>query len=416
MKYADIPTKVPVPFANSGSKNTIPTNSQIGVTPGAASLTDGFPPLTFTPVSAGGIPPFGKDFNGILYRLSENTRWNNAGGFYKYDSAFSSSVNGYPKGAVLLRSDEAGLWISTADDNTNNPDTGGANWVGLSFGAGSETISTTTTLTVSDAGLIEVDASAGPLTITLPAASSLAGINFQFSRIDSTRNIVTISAASGDSIEGSSTIGLYRSDRIALSSDGGTVWRYYTRRISQGTLPTGQDLNALTTAGLYETSQDISSTSVVSITNGPVSYIPSGQLLVMQSGLDTMTQILADQNGGHLWFRSASFYNNTFSSWYDLKSEEKIGVNQSWQNVSSNRTTGATYTNSTGRPIMVNVEYNQAGTNQASGNLYIGGALVARGGQAGAAGGQTLSGIVPAGSTYHLTTGTNGFYFWMELR
>ncbi|OYV49366.1 MAG: hypothetical protein B7X10_01950, partial [Burkholderiales bacterium 21-58-4] len=71
----------------------------------------------------------GADFNGILNLLSANTRWDNAGGFYVYDSAFSTSIGGYPKNALLAKLAGDGFWMSTADNNTADPDTGGANWV-----------------------------------------------------------------------------------------------------------------------------------------------------------------------------------------------------------------------------------------------------------------------------------------------
>lgn len=129
MQASNAPTKSAVPFANSGTKNTIPVASQIGVTPGLASFTDGFPPLTMTPLVAGGVPPYGADFNGILNFLSSAVRWGQAGGSYSYDATFSTAIGGYPKGAVLVNSGATGLWMSTADNNTNNPDTGGANWV-----------------------------------------------------------------------------------------------------------------------------------------------------------------------------------------------------------------------------------------------------------------------------------------------
>lgn len=226
MKYTDIPSKVPLPFASSGSKNTIPTDSQIGITPGAASLTDGFPPLTFTPVAAGGIPPSGKDFNGLFNLLSANTRWANAGGFYKYDATFSTAVGGYPNGAVLLRADNAGLWVSTADDNTSDPDSGGANWTGVPFGTGAKIISANTTLTVADAGLIEIDASAGNVTVTLESAAALAGLQFTFARSDTSSNTVTIAAGGTDTIEGSTSMTLLVSDRLTILSDGSSIWRY----------------------------------------------------------------------------------------------------------------------------------------------------------------------------------------------
>lgn len=75
MQASNIPSKVPLPFANSGTKNAIPTASQIGVTPGAASLTDGFPPLTMTPLASGGVPPAGADFNGILNLITAIQQW-----------------------------------------------------------------------------------------------------------------------------------------------------------------------------------------------------------------------------------------------------------------------------------------------------------------------------------------------------
>jgi len=129
MQASNAPSKSAVPFANSGTKNTIPVASQIGVTPGAASFTDGFPPLTMTPLAAGGVPPYGADFNGILNFLSSAVRWDQAGGGYIYDSAFATSVGGYPKGALLVRADLNGYWLNTVDNNTSNPDSGGAGWI-----------------------------------------------------------------------------------------------------------------------------------------------------------------------------------------------------------------------------------------------------------------------------------------------
>lgn len=139
MQASNIPSKVPLPFANSGTKNTIPTASQIGITAGAASLTDGFPPLTFTPLASGGVPPAGADFNGILNLITAIQQWQSAGGNFKWDSAFSTSVGGYPKGAVLVNSTNDGMWFNLADNNTTNPDAtdgSAANWAPIdAYGA-----------------------------------------------------------------------------------------------------------------------------------------------------------------------------------------------------------------------------------------------------------------------------------------
>ena len=129
MQSSDKPSKFNIPFANGGSKRTIPQSSQIGITDGAASLTDGFPPLTFIPTSAGGKGPSGLDFNGLLNQITAAERWTMAGAGYPWDSAFSSAIGGYPKGARVLKSDGSGYWQSTTENNITNPDTGGAGWV-----------------------------------------------------------------------------------------------------------------------------------------------------------------------------------------------------------------------------------------------------------------------------------------------
>ena len=132
MLASQIPTKIPLPFANSGTKNAIPTASQIGVVAGAASLTDGFPPLTFTPLASGGVPPAGADFNGIFNLITAVQQWQSAGGIFKYDSAFSTSIGGYPKGAILLSTSNDTQWLNLLDSNTTDPDSAAAtNWASL---------------------------------------------------------------------------------------------------------------------------------------------------------------------------------------------------------------------------------------------------------------------------------------------
>jgi hypothetical protein len=141
MSQSSVPTKVPTTWGSSAPAGNItcpmPTASQISITAGRASWTDGFPPLNFLPISGGGVPPFGQDYNGVLCQLSQWTRWQNAGATVVYDATFSSAVGGYPKGAVLQNASNAYcVWISQADNNSSDPDTGGANWTGACPGAG----------------------------------------------------------------------------------------------------------------------------------------------------------------------------------------------------------------------------------------------------------------------------------------
>lgn len=134
MQANQTPRRLPLPFAANGLKNDIPEDSQGTTSPGAATLNDGFPRATMLPPSSGGVPPSGKDFNGILNLLAQTVRWVQAGGSFIYDSDFAKdpNVGGYPKNAVLLRADGQGFWMSTADNNTTDPDaTDGSarNWI-----------------------------------------------------------------------------------------------------------------------------------------------------------------------------------------------------------------------------------------------------------------------------------------------
>ena len=136
MQSTNIPSKIPLPFAyaaSSGYVNTIPVASQIGITNGRASLHDGFPPDTFSPISSGGVPPFGGDFNGILNEITAIQQWQEAGGFFPFDPTFATAVGGYPRGAIIQSSTGVGFWISTSENNSNNPDSGGAGWVPTAF-------------------------------------------------------------------------------------------------------------------------------------------------------------------------------------------------------------------------------------------------------------------------------------------
>lgn len=133
MQASQVPVKMPTPWATgapgSNIQNPIPIASQIGITAGAASFTDGFPPLCFLPTTGGGVPPWGRDFNGILFMETSWSRWLAAGGPIQWDSTFSAAVSGYPKGAAVQSATTFGKWyICTAENNTSNPDTGGSGW------------------------------------------------------------------------------------------------------------------------------------------------------------------------------------------------------------------------------------------------------------------------------------------------
>lgn len=122
MQTSSQPKLLPVPFADAGSKQNIPNDSQIGITAGRASYVDGFPPLTRTPLAAGGVPPFGTDFNGVLNDITAALRWSQAGSGYPFNADFNTAISGYPKGARIPNSTLDGFWLNTTDGNSTNPE------------------------------------------------------------------------------------------------------------------------------------------------------------------------------------------------------------------------------------------------------------------------------------------------------
>lgn len=97
-----------------------------------------------------------------------------------------------------------------------------------------------------------------------------------------------------------------------------------------------------------------------------------------------------------------------------------VGVGQTWQDVTANRSSGTTYTNNTGKPIMVNV-FNNAVDAGFSISAIVGGVQIGfAGGGAGGDGRRagTVSFIVPASTTYTVMFSVYGLSAirWVELR
>ena len=194
MQRSSIPAKFPRPFANNagmGYIRTIPDASQVGVTAGAASLTDGFPPACFTPVGSGGTPPWGQDFNGILNQISTWSQWQQAGASIQFDLTFCTEIGGYPDGAVLASTTQGIFWLNTADNNTTNPDSGGASgWIAMG----------PTTLRGIFYGADTGTANALTVATTTPASSTLtAGMVFLIKKGASANTTAATAAISGNS-------------------------------------------------------------------------------------------------------------------------------------------------------------------------------------------------------------------------
>lgn len=109
---------LPMAFATNGLKNNIPIADPQMFS--SASYEKGFPKSTMKKVTEGGIPPQGKDFNGILNEISSHTVWTNSGGTYKFNGELSNAIGGYAKGAVLVADNLKFAVISLVNNNKIN--------------------------------------------------------------------------------------------------------------------------------------------------------------------------------------------------------------------------------------------------------------------------------------------------------
>lgn len=111
-------------ICSSGDKTgTIPETTSAGSN--SLSYADGFPIVTSTPQSDGGIPPKRTDMNKVLNLLSKNLVFLQNGGSISFDSDIATGIGGYPKGARVLYDDKAGnkYYIESLKDNNSTEPT-----------------------------------------------------------------------------------------------------------------------------------------------------------------------------------------------------------------------------------------------------------------------------------------------------
>ena len=93
----------------------------------------------------------------------------------------------------------------------------------------------------------------------------------------------------------------------------------------------------------------------------------------------------------------------------------RLGWNQTWQNMTASRAAGVTYTNTTGRPIVANVNYGGKTSNSRTSIVAtVDGAVINIGTNSSSTAGVGATGhvIIPSGSTYSF----NAADTWWELR
>ncbi len=224
MLASSIPYKFSYPWASSAGGSYVTASIPATATGAAASQALGFPPITATDPGAGGVPPNIADMNGAMYYATLWAQWQQAGSPVRYDGTFSTAIGGYPAGAVLASTTPGVSWVSTADNNTANPDSGGANWLRQPPGpaTGEVTVTTNTTLTAANWG--QIIAVLASVAVTTPAASAVPGMPLSF--VFSGGCSLTLGGGLfvGGSISGSGSINPAPTNSFLTIRSDGTSW------------------------------------------------------------------------------------------------------------------------------------------------------------------------------------------------
>ncbi len=124
------------------------------------------------------------------------------------------------KWAVYTKAD--GLYVVDDAGTETGPMGSGSSGGGSNLAVAAKTANYTAT---SSDYLLLVDATAGAVTITLPAASSSSGMVLIVKKTDSGANAVTVDANGAETIDGVTTVGLTTQyDSVKIQCDGTEWW------------------------------------------------------------------------------------------------------------------------------------------------------------------------------------------------
>ena len=140
------PEFIPISFAKNGQKNSIYKTLQPSQYEGALTWDKGAPPITMIYKEDGGLPPDGKDFNGVLFTLSDHAVHRQNGNQILWSQDVIDNFGGYAKDCIIQSDDGTKHFRSLIDNNIYNPNTQAiANRWEIYAGVGSIPVATSTT-------------------------------------------------------------------------------------------------------------------------------------------------------------------------------------------------------------------------------------------------------------------------------
>jgi hypothetical protein len=298
---------------------------------------------------------------------------------------------GTPTSVVLTNA--TGLPLTSGVTGTL-PVANGGTGVTSSTGSGNNVLSTSPTLVTPVLGT----PASGVLTNAtgLPISTGVAGLGTGVATFLATPSSANLAAALTD--ETGTGANVFATSPTLVTPLLGTPT---SGNLANCTFPT---LNQNTTG----TAAGLSATLVVASGGTGATSLTANNVLLGNG--TSAVQVVAPSTSGNLLTSNGTTWTSS--------GPNTLGYNQTWQDVTASRASGTTYTNSTGKPIQVNV----AGVcTSGSAILYltVSGVLIS-GGQVESLANLTaqVGAIIPPGATYVLSvnTGTVTPTYWSELR
>lgn len=367
------PIHIPAVFAEGGVKNTIQKTLQVGQDPQDATWRNGWGGITMIKIEDGGKAPKGQDFNGVLNALGAHSVFNQNGGRYQWSQQVINNFGGYPRDSIIQSDDGLREYRSLVDNNATNPNNGiGSTWL-VYAGSGSVPNASSTT-----AGIM-------PVINALDSTSVNSALSASQGRVLNETKV----SKSGDTISGNLEInGVLRANEF-VNIGWGKAANTNRSIIFYNNFDERARIQA-TTAGRLEFI-------------GATSY-----------GFDKIVDAnISGNSASATSLQTARNINNVSFNGTSNISIPVFGLNQSWVDRTSSRSSGVQYVNNTSRAISVLISAQDVGVVSPVTVNVLGVVIVDMND---IPDGTTLiSFTVPVGATYTVNLNLNTLRKWAEL-
>lgn len=372
-----MPKPLTIPFARDALSqfiNEIPDTPQAGADPQLASWSEGFGPITMQPLTSGGKPPEGPDFNGILSAISEHIVYQNGGGIYTFSQEYVDKTGGYAKDSVLISDDGNALWVSLSDDNAENFNTAAppTEWIEISSAGVEQQIQDIlNSLALKADKTIQVIAGTGLSGGGNLQANRTLSVNYgttegTVAQGNDSRIVNSVQTSGDQTIEGTKTFSSFPvTPSAAPTEEYQAVNKKYVddalylqpSMTGSITLNGTTDNTVVMTDIVTELGLEIG--DVIRIDTGAYNKLHTVESITDNSSIAVNYEHAGNRGNGSLKLPDFTGQANVtrVMKWFNAP----IGVGQDWVDVNAFRTGTTVYTNQTGRMIFASVPVGASG-------------------------------------------------------